>query len=77
MDPEEFAASFSDDQIPAALDELLSRRAGIEHAIRVLLREVERRRAYRHQPGHHNGALRGKAVRPAPTVRSGGGGGAL
>jgi hypothetical protein len=63
MDPVDFVASLSDDEIPAVLDVLLRRRADLDHATAFLLREVERRRAYRHEPGHHNGALRGRAVR--------------
>jgi hypothetical protein len=77
VDLQDFVASLSDEQIPAVLDDLFRRRAGIEHGIGALLREVERRRIYRHRPGHHNGALRGRAVRLASNVRSSGGGGAL
>ena len=63
MDPQELAASLSDEEITGLLAELFRRRADLERAIAVLLREIERRRAYRHQAGHHNGALRGRPVR--------------
>jgi hypothetical protein len=63
MDPLDFVSSLSGEQIPALRNELFRRRAVLQDAIELLLREVERRRAYRHQAGHHNGALRGRAVR--------------
>jgi hypothetical protein len=65
MDPQELAASLSDEEITGLLAELFRRRADLERAIAVLLREIDRRRAYRHQAGHHNGALRGRPVRRA------------
>jgi hypothetical protein len=65
MDSLEFTASLTNEEIPSVLAELFRRRADLDDAIDILSREVERRRAYRHRAGHHNGALRGRPVRRA------------
>ncbi len=65
MDAHDFAASLSDGEIPAVLDDLFRRRADVQYAIDLLWDEADRRRAYRKNGGRRNGALRGRAVRRA------------